>query len=294
LVPPILQAMVRKTVIILCLALACCGIGKGIHWAKKGFTARRIAAPVQTQLVIWDKAADLALEQPFRYLGRGRQCFAFASLDGKYVLKLPRTDIYQMPFWMRVLPIPEKKRFAFCSVRAARENFVLNSMKIAYEELRDDTGVLSLHFGKSEDLGKSLNLIDAMGIPCRLPAHLTTFVLQTKQPILMRAFLEALQDGDLALCRKVLDAFIDLVVVRGGKGIWNKDESFLRNYGFDGKKAYQIDIGSFYFKADGPASIRDTMHPVRDYLAKIDKEMLSYFDAALEKKIDSKFQNTKQ
>jgi hypothetical protein len=279
-----MQSMLRKIAILLCLCLACCGIGKAIHWAKKGFSVRRIAAPVQTKLEIWDSAASLALEQPFRYLGRGRQCFAFASLDGKYVLKLPRTDIYQIPFWMRVLPIPKQKRESFYLGRSERENFVLTSMKIAYEDLREDTGVLAIHFGKSVDLGKSIALIDALGTPLHLPAHTTTFVLQTKQPILMKAFLEALHDGDFALGRKILDAFIDLVVVRGGKGIWNKDESFLRNYGFDGKKAYQIDIGSFYRKADGPASIRDTMHPVRTWLSKIDPEMLSYFDTALEKK----------
>ncbi len=287
-------AMLRKIAVFVCLILACCGIGKGIHWAKKGFSVRRIAAPVQTKLEIWDSAADLALEQPFRYLGRGRQCFAFASLDGKYVLKLPRTDIYQLPFWMRVLPIPKQKRESFHSVRSERENFVIASMKIAYEDLREDTGVVAIHFGRSVDLGKSLRLIDALGAPLHLPAHTTTFVLQMKQPILMQAFLEALHDGDISLGQKILDAFIDLVVERGSKGIWNKDESFLRNYGFDGNKAYQIDIGSFYRKADGPASIRDTMHPVRTWLSKIDPDMLSYFDAALGRKMDSKFQKAEQ
>jgi len=256
-----------------------------MHWAKKGFTIRRVAAPAQTNFEIWNSEADLAMEQPFRYLGRGRQCFAFASLDGKYVLKLPRTDIYQIPFWMRTLPLPTTKRETFRAVRAERERFVLNSMKIAYEELQEDTGVLALHFGRAPDLGKEITVIDALGYHHRLPAHKTTFVLQTKQPILIKAFLDTLRSGDRAKGKEILDAFIDVVVARGSKEIWNKDESFLRNYGFDGNKGYQIDIGSFYHKPNGAASIRDTMHPVKSWLAKTDPEMLAYFDAALERKM---------
>ena len=278
----------RKIATLFCLVAICCGIGKGIHSMKKGFTLRRIAAPVQTKLEIWNREADLALDQPFRYLGRGRQCFAFSSLDGKYVLKLPRTDIYQVPFWMRVLSVQEFRE-SVRATRLSREKFVLNSMKIAYEDLREDTGVLAIHFGMTPDLGKSIQLIDALGLSFRLPAHSTAFILQTKQPILMKAFLEALYSEDRVLGKQILDAFIEVVVARGSKGIWNKDESFLRNYGFDGKKGYQIDIGSFYRKEDGPASIRDTMHPVRAWLAKIDLEMLCYFDNALEKSMQSKF-----
>jgi hypothetical protein len=285
------ERMLRKIAILLCLVALCCGIGKGIHLARIGFSLRRIAAPVQTKLVIWNSEADLALDQPFRYLGRGRQCFAFSSLDGKYVLKFPRTDIYQIPLWMRTLPVPLTFRESYRAEKLAREKFVLTSMKIAYEDLKEDTGIMGLHFGKTPDLGKSITLIDALGYPYHLPAHSATFILQTKQPILMKAFLEALHSGDLTLGKQILDAFIDVVVARGSKGIWNKDESFLRNYGFDGKKGYQIDIGSFYRKADGPASIRDTMHPVRTWLAKTDSEMLSYFDSALEKRMDSIFQS---
>jgi len=281
----ILITMLRKIFILLCLVAACSGIGKGMHWAKKGFTIRRVAAPAQTNFEIWNSEADLAMEQPFRYLGRGRQCFAFASLDGKYVLKLPRTDIYQIPFWMRTLPLPTTKRETFRAVRAERERFVLNSMKIAYEELQEDTGVLALHFGRAPDLGKEITVIDALGYHHRLPAHKTTFVLQTKQPILIKAFLDTLRSGDRAKGKEILDAFIDVVVARGSKEIWNKDESFLRNYGFDGNKGYQIDIGSFYHKPNGAASIRDTMHPVKSWLAKTDPEMLAYFDAALERKM---------
>jgi hypothetical protein len=287
----LVEKTMKKAFLLLCLIAVCMGFGKALHWAKKGFSIRRIAAPLHTDLEIWNKEANLAIKQPFRYLGRGRQCFAFESFDGQYVLKFPRTDIYQIPFWMRTLPFFSKQREALYSSRLAREKFVLDSMRISYEELREDTGVLALHFGESPFHGHRIALIDSLGFTHHLPAHKAGFVLQAKKPILMRAFLDALRLGETAKAQRILDAFIDVVVARGKKGIWNKDESFLRNYGFDGIKGYQIDIGSFYHKADGIASIQDTMHPVRTWLAKTNPAMLAYFDKKLESKIPPLRQN---
>ena len=279
-------SILKKTVILLCLIAFCCGVGKLLYLERKGFTIRRIAAPVQTSLHIWDSSADSIIEQPFYYLGRGRQCFAFSSLDGKYVLKLPRTDIYQNPFWMRALPLSQTLKENSQSMRTSRQKFVLNSMKIAYEELQTDTGVLAIHFGETKDQGKKLQIVDAVGYSYQLPAHKTSFVLQTKHPILMRTFLDAIQAGNVEKGKQILDALITVVVERGKKGIWNKDASFLRNYGFDGEKGYQIDIGSFYHRPNGDASIRDTMHHVRTWLeTAIDPALLAYFDQMLEEKL---------
>ena len=171
-------------------------------------------------------------------------------------------------------------------MRASRQKFVLNSMKIAYEELQTDTGVLAIHFGETRDQGKKLQIVDAAGYSYQLPAHKISFVLQTKHPILMKTFLDAIQAGDVEKGKKILDALITVVVKRGKKGIWNKDASFLRNYGFDGENGYQIDIGSFYHRPHGEASIRDTLHHVRIWLeSAVDSSMLAYFDQTLEEKL---------
>jgi len=263
----------RKVMLILLLIALCSGVGKGLYWAKKGFSLRRIAGPVKVELIRWSDEANGALDQPFRFLGRGRQCFAFESLDGKYVLKFPRTDIYQKPFREIVSKANERDK---------REKFVLESMRIAFDELKEETGSLGIHFGQTADLGEELHLIDSLGFSYRIPRQRASFVLQMKQPILMKCFLEATTPQEK---EKILGSLIDFVVVRGKKGIWNKDESFLRNYGFDGERGYQIDIGSFYHRPDAVASIRDTLHPVRSWLMKKDPEIVPYFDTTLELKL---------
>jgi hypothetical protein len=271
----------KKAISLLLLILFCIGIGKGLYWAKKGFTLRRIAAPFSVELNRWSDEANLAILQPFRYLGRGRQCFAFESLDGKYVLKLPRTDIYQTSFRSAVCPLFSNEAKAVA--RATQGTFISESMRIAFDELQEETGTLAVHLGQTADLGVQIKISDALGYPYHIPLSKTSFVLQRKQPILMKCFLE----GDPAKKEKVLDALLDLVCSRGKKGIWNRDESFLRNYGFDGEKGYQIDIGSFYHKPDAEAGVRDTCHPIKSWLAKNDPLMLPYFEEVLEGKITS-------
>jgi len=279
----------KKTFFLLNLIAFCLLVGKGVYWMKKGFSFRRIAAPSQMELVLREDLADEILTQPFKYLARGRQCFAFESLDGNYVLKLPRTDIYQIPFWVRAFPSLFPKRSALWQRRKSQEDFVLNSMRIACESLSEETGTLALHFGQTPDRGQTIRLIDPLGFTYLLPAHKITFALQRKHPLLMKSFKEALRNGDRVAAKALLGSLIDVVIARGKKEIWNKDGSFLRNYGYDGKKAIQIDIGSFYRKPGAIASIRETMQRVRGWLGEVDPEMLAFLESEMERKIETAF-----
>jgi hypothetical protein len=270
----------KKALLVLCLILAVAAFGKGLHWVKKGFSIRRVAFSIDASLYAWNEEADQALDQPFRYLGRGRQCFAFESQDGKYVLKLPRTDIYRIPFWMRALPV-QKKRECAMKQRLDRKAFVLNSIRISHEELKEETGVFAIHFGETPNHGKSIRIADPFGFTYELPSHKTAFILQEKYPLLTRSCFQALNQGDRIGAEQILDAFVEMVVSRGNKGIGNKDGSFLRNYGFDGKQARQIDIGSFYRNPNLSATVQDTMNPVRRWLTDIDPAMLAYLEDKL-------------
>jgi len=278
----------KKLILLLFLFAFCAGVGKGVYYLKDGFSTRRIHSLENWITPDWDEEAELALDQPFYYLGRGRQCFAFASKDQKYVLKLPRTDIYRTPFWARILPV-KHYRDQLEVQHLHRQNFVLGSFDISFHELRNQTGILAVHLGQSSPQGKKITLIDKLGTKHSLPRNKTPFVLQYKKPILMKEFSLALQQGNKKQAEKILDAMIDVIVERAGKGILNRDRSFLRNYGFDGEKGYQIDVGSFFRdpKFEGKAayekSIRDSVDPVLEWLAKTDPEMLDY----LRKKLDA-------
>lgn len=274
----------KKIAALLFLTVVCLGVGKLLYLSKKGFSARRVERTLSSAVTDWNKSADPAIKQKFYYLGRGRQCFAFASEDGEYVLKLPRSDIYQTPFWMRALPCFET-RAACQKEKLRRKHFIMDSFRIAANEMKKETGTLSLHLDKTFYEGRQIHLVDPLGISLKLPADRVSFILQKKQPILMKAFADALEKEQKADAVRILAAFIDVVLEREKKGIGNKDGSFLKNYGYDGKLGYQIDIGSFFKRSDGLASIHDSLHPVRAWLTETNPDMLGVFDHVLQMKL---------
>ncbi len=277
--------MIRKFCMLLFLVLISISIGKGLHSIKDGFSSRRIQGlDVWVQEDLNDEAKEV-LRGPFHYIGRGRQCFAFASADEKYVLKFPRTDIYTTPFWLKVLPF-HVYREKLERDHKRRKEFVLNSFRISFDELHNQTAMVATHLGKSFSNGY-LTVIDQLGCEHTLPIRSTSFVLQYKHPILMKEFIKALADQDKKRCEKILDSLLDVIVIRAQKGILNRDRSFLKNYGFDGERAYQIDVGSFFkipnlpLKEAYQKSIRDSIDPVQEWLTENAPEMLDYLNSKL-------------
>jgi hypothetical protein len=278
----------RKIVGVVLLLLFSAVVGKSWHWAKDGFSLARTHVWSDAYSSPLDEEAARAMNQTFRYLSRGHQCYAFASEDGEYVIKIPRTDRYRLPFWVRALPFPsyrEKKREDI----GRREAFLLESFQISFDELRDQTALLAMHLSKTEDEGRTVRIVDRLGRSHELPLYNTAFILQRKKRILMDVFQDALRSGKREVACQALDAFLAVVSERARKGILNKDPSFIRNFGFDGTKAFQIDIGSFYRRKGIVGreayckSIRETMAPVRDWLADLDPSMLQLVDEKLER-----------
>jgi len=276
----------KKISLLFLLICFCAGVGKAWHLAKDGFSIRRCQ--------VWDfgvsdglsEESQIALKQTYSYLSRGHQCYAFVSEDGNYVIKIPRTDRYHTAFWLNLFPEMKKERQENLS---RRESFLLESFRVSYEELRDQTALLALHLGTSEDRGEKIRIVDRIGRKYVMPLNKTAFILQRKKPILMAEFQRALTEGRRDQARQMLQSFLHVVADRARLGILNKDPSFLRNFGFDGKIAFQIDIGSFYrvkgiFGREAyDKSIRETVGPVREWLATVDREMAESFDQMLER-----------
>lgn len=76
------------------------------------------------------------------------------------------------------------------------------------------------------------------------------------------------------------------------KEFFFRDQSFLRNFGFDGEKGYLIDVGDFYKREDLEKeeaffqSVQGTMHPVRVWLAKEDPQSLQFLEETLVMRCD--------
>ncbi len=277
--------MFRKVGALFFLILSMMLIGKGWHFAKDGFSIQRTRFPLgRSHLPEPDFEVRNALNQSYHYLGRGHQCYAFESADGQYVLKLPRYDRYTIPFWLRAsrFPFLENVREALQEDKEKRLQFTLNSFHIAFDELKKETALLYLHLDRTESFRLSTEVVDRIGRSYRLNLDRTAFILQRKKPLMMPAFKLALASGNRVEAKEILEAFLEVIAVRARKGIFNKDPSFLRNFGYDGE-GVQIDIGSFYRKKDvdlmtafGPSFLQTIGH-VQDWLTTVDPEIASWF-----------------
>lgn len=256
-------------------------VGQSLYFFRDGFSPRHIQTNIQSlSTCTIDEETKQILSHPFYYLGRGRQCFAFASKDGKYVLKILRTDTYKIPFWARALNLYEKRR----EKKSKKNRFVFESFRIAKEELQEITGTIALHLGKSLPAEQQITIVDALGFPHHLPLQSTLFILQHKRPLWAPAFLAAQKNKDVKQQQILLNSFVDLVVERAQKGIINRDESFLPNYGFEDGKSYQIDIGDFYRdqRCSFQKAVHDSLRPLQEWLAETDPPMLAYLNSQIE------------
>lgn len=260
--------------------------GRGWYWVKDGFHIARIRTAFQpAQNPPIDPELLAAFDKPYRYVGRGRQCYAFTSEDDRYILKLPRLDRYELPFYARATFA--KHWDDLLHDHTSRREFLLKSFQIAGNELKEETGTLYLHLNQSDHLKKKVQLIDKIGRRYTIDLDHTAFILQEKHPILLPAFKQALSDGNEGKAKEILEAFLVAVANRAKKGILNKDASFRRNYGYDGKHCIQIDIGSFYYKSElaNPAltSFKDTTDAVQQWLNGYNPEIAEWFQDRCDK-----------
>ncbi len=199
------------------------------------------------------------LSQPFYYLGRGGQCFAFASEDQHYVIKFFKHRFYKPYKIFLNLPLPHSLN----QIRKRKMDKILYKMdrdclsyKIAYEEIPEETGLVYLHLHPKENFEQSVSIIDKLGIAHTLSLNNMAFILQKKaEPI--PVYLKRLHKRhDEITAKKAIHSIVETIVSCAGKGIFDDDPGIHRNFGFVADKPMFIDVGRFK-RCDDPAYEHD-------------------------------------
>jgi hypothetical protein len=183
------------------------------------------------------------LSQPFFFLGKGAQCYVFESKDKAHVVKFFRYDLRK----------PEKKMIA-----------LFNACKLAYENLRKETGLVYIHLNESELGLPFLKCRDAIGRKYTFPMDKMHFVIQKKAKGFRQTLLDA--RGDPAEMKKRIDQFIELLCIRTSKGILNTDPTLSRNFGFLGDRAIEVDFGNYRLD-----SKLDSRHEIKRFTSRLDR-----------------------
>lgn len=188
------------------------------------------------------------LRQPYRYLGRGAQAYVFASGDGQTVIKFFRHHRMRTLLCHAGCILPEKWRNRLQETIDKRRNKMIkdfHSYKLAYESLKEETGLLYIHLNKSSDLHIELPLYDKIGVLHHLDLDQMEFVVQKRAELIYPSLEKWIQDNQIDQGKKSLTELVQLLKRRCVKGFFDKDPDLSTNFGFIQGHPIQIDIGRF-------------------------------------------------
>ena len=177
---------------------------------------------------------DTIFGQNYHYLASGTQSYAFLSEDGRYVLKF---------FRMKHL-LPSFSDYLKGRTQRRKENLtaIFNAHKLAYDELREESGLVFIHLNKTQDLQKTITIVDRLGREHLIDLDKFEFVVQERAELLFTR-LKKLPPAE---AREAAAAVLALVRRRIEKGFADQDKAVSHNYGFVGDRPIHLDIGRVF------------------------------------------------
>lgn len=269
-----------KVLLVILSLIAFWGIARFCHHQTAGFRLTKLdgnTTPFENQLpspLSCDQKNDLdqLLKQRFTYLGRGKQSFAFVSEDGKTVLKFFNNRLQRRAKWLSSTTAKQKLEKVF------------QSYQIAYDALREETGLLYFHPRAGLDQFEPVTVVDRLGIAHQIDLNKHGFVLQ-KRAILALDYLKQQTEEKRA---EAIASLVDLLRSKMQRGIADNDPLIRANFGFYEDKPIQIDVGplSFDESLKTAGNQRENLHKItlslRHWLEKNDPQQIGVLDEAIE------------
>lgn len=259
-----------------------------------GFYVERIA-PIFPDDPRWDitpttdevSRANEALNQPYSYLAHGFQCYAFVSQDDNFVLKFIRQQRLQPPLLYQWLPnilffksMKEEKEL----LGKKRANYLFRSLKVAFEDVPEETGLLLVHLNKTQNLYPTVTISDKAGNIFHVPLDSHEFVLQKKAVPIKPTITTLMQEGNEDAAKKRIDQIFTLLEVCAKKGIADMDNQLIRknNLGFLPDQCIYVDTGKITRKESMKTKARFTqdlkrLDPLHDWLLENFPDLAAYF-----------------
>lgn len=231
------------------------GLQRFCHKQTDGFAVCKIRKAIpssfQSHNSEEDKKNALAiLTQPLSYIGRGGQCYAFATQDNHYVVKLLKYNNNYPRIWFRLFPLPfklESYRQKKLATKQRKLKGEYASYQIAATDLKAETGILYFHLSEEDLPSTILHIKDKLGIIHSLPASDYQFYIQRKGTPFYPGLKKLLEEDTLDPAKKALDQLTEYLVRRCQKKITDGDDGIWRNFAFYGNQPFQIDIGQFSY-----------------------------------------------
>ncbi len=194
-----------------------------------------------------NKSLNNTLSQPYSYLGKGAQSYAFVSDDGKYVLKffkykhlIPNPVVKFVPDWPEALSDWKKNYYLH---KDYRFKTLFDGHHLAYTKDKDNAALVYIHLNTNGQTPLKTILIDKLGRRHEIDLNRTAFVLQ-KKGITARNLLNAqLKNNDIIGAWGTIRDMLIMLITEYNLGIYDRDHGVLHNVGFVDGKPFHLDVG---------------------------------------------------
>lgn len=245
----------KKILLILLLVISMYGLGRLYYRLTGGFAISNITSdyPFQPQ---WEVRPLLtseheeflkAIDQPFHYLGKGCQSYVFMSQDGEFVIKFFKYQRYRLQPWLAYFPLPAmiKYREEKLEKKWKKLDGFVQSWKVAFEKLKEETGLVFVHLNATNHLNKNLTIYDKIGQKHVVQLDEMEFCIQRSAQMLCDTLLEYKINGDQAKAQQLVHQLLTMILSEYSRGLADNDHALMQNTGVSQGKPIHIDVGQF-------------------------------------------------
>ncbi len=199
------------------------------------------------------------LSQKFHYIDKGAQTYVLVSEDGKYILKL--------------------FKFQHLCKKEHELNALFKSYKLAFDEAKEETGLLAVHLNPSSDLNGKISLVDRLGIVHKVDADSTHFILQKRAELILPKLQTLRDQGNLQAAKETLSSLLNLRKELERRGLYDGDAHLSKNYGFIESSAILLDCGNL---SKNRSASKLKAGALRSWLGKEWPELFAWFEEKLQ------------
>lgn len=295
-----------RCLLVVMVILIIYGLGRLYFHLTAGFTLSNIASdfthqpqwevrPLSTQE---KEELNMALNQPYRYLGKGCQSYVFLSRDGRFVIKFFKYQRFRMQPWLAYfppLPALVKYRKEKKEKKWEKLNSFVQSWKVAFENLKNETGLIFVHLNKTKELAAKLTIFDKLGIQHQIDLDQTEFCIQKRAEMLCDVILQYRKDNELEKAQNLIDRLFELILSEYSRGLADNDHALMQNTGVVNGLPIHIDVGQFVIneKVKNPQVYRQElftkMYKFKLWLFENYPELADYLDLKLHALIGSDY-----
>ncbi|MBS0634632.1 MAG: hypothetical protein JSR37_04140 [Verrucomicrobia bacterium] len=212
---------------------------------KKDFEGARWDVPTSPEML---QQINTLFSQHFYYIGQGKQCSAYVSHDGNYVVKF----LLQKPLTLKpqFIDLPDYFPFSLfkdykVDKRLERKDDLYNSFMLSYNVVQEETGIFYVHLNPTDNLFKKPVVVDVQGDPVVIDPDKTQFVLQKRARHVKPVLIDLMCAGKTEEAKARIDQMLMLLYTCAKKGVIDTDTGLIRrnNIGFLDNRAIYVDTG---------------------------------------------------